>query len=280
MSAANPKRNLRHALKSLVPNWLADRPALRFGFTVLYVIALYADLLLEGMWQGLASAFPGAGTPTALALIGQGRALIRGSVETDDEYSARLRDWLNVWPEAGSDETLLTLLQNYLGGSLKMRLVTRAGNFTTIETDGTFTYATDGAWNFDETELPARSTWFSDIWLIVYLDTRWPSYTSLTDTAWTAAWGVSNLGLGHQVPRNIVNDLYSIIAVFKGPHTFLEAIVWTTDTALFVPGSLGSTYPNGRWGNWSRDNAGAQVAARPVTSGAGVLRFWTPKTGG
>ncbi len=278
---ARPVKNLRHALKSLVPNWLGDLRGLNVGFAVLFVIALIGDLLIEVMFQGLFASWPGKGTPTALGLLGRSRGLVRGIGETDAAYSERLRGWLDLWPEAGSDETLGRLIQAYLGNNLVVRVVDRRGRFTTINADGSVTKVTDAAWNFDTTELPDRAGWWSDLWIIVYLDSRWPVYTSLADAAFIAAWG-SETGFrtGLQVPQSVVSDINAIMAVFKGAHSWIEALVFTTDTSLFVPGSLGVTYPDGRWGAYSREIATVQSAARPITSAGGIIRYWDPGQGG
>ncbi len=275
-------RNIRHALKSLVPNWLSEIPGLKVGFTVLFVIALLADLLVEAMFEGLFAAWPGKGTATALSLNGRGRGFIRGQGETDDAYALRLVQWLDTWPEAGADELLVKLIQGYLGNNLVVRLIDRRGRFTTINADQTITVAHDATWNFDATENPERVGWWSDFWLVVYVtDGRWSTYANLSDPLWLAAWGNHDgPGTGHTVDRATPNDVKLLLSIFKGAHTYCEAIVFSTDTSVFVPGSLGVTYPNGRWAHWSRESAGVQIAARAITTGAGDLRFWIPTEGG
>ncbi len=115
----------------------------------------------------------------------------------------------------------------------------------------------------------------------MYLDSRWPIYVTLSDPAWLAAWGTTtNGGVGHQVPRGIVRDIAVLMSVFKGAHSWIETLVFTTDSAIFIPGALGATYPDGRWGAYSREIAGVQTLARPNTSGGGILRYWDPGSGG
>lgn len=276
-----PRRNLRHALKSFVPNWLSEIPGFKVGFTILFVIALVCDLFVETILEGVFAAFPGLGTPTAIPYIAQSRGFIRGDGETDDSFTARLRAWLQTWPEAGSDELLARLVQGYLGGNLVVRVVDRRGHFTTIRADQSVIVEDDSNWNPDATGIPERVGWWSDLWIIVYLDSRWPVYTDLSDPAWTAAWGTYNgFGTGLQVPRNIQNDLGIILSTFKGAHSYIEWMVFTTDTSLFVPGALGATYPNGRWGYWSKDVGAGQVPARSTDSAGGVLRYFVPVSGG
>ena len=280
----NNNRNLRHALKSIVPNWLADVPYFNVGFAVLYIIALIADCLIEVCLQGVRAAYPGVGTTTALTLIGQSRGLIRGLNESDAAYVARLNRWLDLWVTAGSAETLAQLIQTYLGGMPVVRVIDRAGNFVTANADGTTSKAVDATWNPDATGLPTRSGWWSDIWIVIYItDNRWARYTSLTDTAWLAAWGTSPLGGGLEADPAIPHAIFNILSTFKGAHTWVEWIAVTNDTTAFVPGSLGGQ-PPGTWGNWGRVVTVSGVdhyrVARPATTaGAGWLRFWVPNKG-
>lgn len=288
-------RGVRDALKSIVPAWLADRADdLNKGFKVLWVIAQMADGIVQTSIEGVKAALPGLGTPTALALIGASRRILRGVSETDDEYAARLRTWLDVWTNAASDEVLLQLLQGFLGPDIalpKLRLITRAGHFTTLNVDGSFTYDTDTDWtipgsSWDTFYQPHHDQWWSDIWIVVYVNaSRWPIYTSLTDPAWTAIWGAGTLGLGHQVPREAAQGVMSIIADMKGAHTFVQAVIFTTDTALYVPGALGGTGdPDGRWGSFSAPGFTSRVQAgvRTMSTGGGLgaIRYWTPYRGG
>lgn len=273
-------RGLRHALKSFIPNWLSDRRGFKVAYYTLYNIALMADILVEVSLQGFRSPLPGIGTPTALPLIGQSRGLIQGLLESDGDYAARLTGWLYVWRDAGSADGLANLLKTYIGGpTTTVRVVDRAGNFVSANADGTTTETIDASWNWDKIYNPERTGWWSDIWIICYVDfTRWPVYTNLSDAAWLAAWGTYNgFGTGHQVPRNMVDGVNSIIAEFKGAHTFVESIVWTSDTTLFIPGYLAGV-PDGTWGGWSKQNATReQVAAR--LHGL-TTRYWNPRGGG
>jgi len=275
-------RGVRDALRSIIPNWLADRLSNNTGYKVLYTIALLADGIIEVALQGLNAAWPGAGTPTALPLIGQSRGIIRGSGESDAAYEARLQQWNTLWQNAGADETLAQLIQTYLGNNLVVRVISRSGTFVTANADGTTTKAIDTSWNWDTAYNPERAPWWSDIWVVVYLDTRWPRYTYLSDTAWRSAWGTrQGFGIGHQVPRDAVDDVLNIVATFKGAHTWVEAIIWTTDTALFVPGSLGvGGNPTEYWGGFGADTGASEVPARTDNSTGGYTRYWIPAKGG
>lgn len=281
-------RGIRHAIASWIPNWLSNRAEKNTGYKLLYTAALVCDAVVETGLQGLRAAWPGKGTPTALPYIGQSRGLIRGLTETDDAYASRLRAWLTTWENAGDDTSLIRLLQTYLGtylaGSPRMiRIVNRAGNFVTVDSAGVVTRATDTDWDWDEVYEPYKSTWWSDIWIIVYVDGRWPTYADLSDANWLAAWGTyDGFGTGHMVPREAVDGVKNLVAAFKGAHTYLQAIVFTTDGLAFTPGTIGSwaDNPDGRWGNWSYDNGTSQVPARISAYIAFTTRFWIPTKGG
>lgn len=282
MAAITPygPRNIRHALKSWIPIWLSDRLSSRTGFALLYVIALAADELVEQLYEGTLAALPGAGTPTALALNGQMRGIPRGLTETDDEYVLRLRAWLSTWENAGSAETLVTLVAAFLGAGHVVRHIDRSKNMVTIDAGGVVTKSTAAAWDWDSLyQGTSRAAWLADTWLIIYVSpSEYPVYTDLTDPAWLANWGSEATGLGHQVPRNVVDGLYSILAAFKGAHTWMSAIVWSEDAAQFT-GS--ASLPDGKLADWSRaDGSNHQVPARTTVAAGKYFRYWIPRFGG
>lgn len=278
--------NLRHAIKSYVPNWLSNRVGFQSAFKILYACALLCDSLIAFGLQGIDAAWPGRGTPTALALIGQGRGLIRGIGESDDSYAARLRAWLTTWRNSGSPEVLAQLIQSYLGGMPVVRVIDRAGNFVTANADGTTTKVSDPTWNWDTVLNPERAGWWSDIWIVIYYsNATWPYYTSFTDPAWDAAWGTyNNFGLGFEITREPVEGISQIVASFKGAHTWVSAVIFTTDVTLFVPGSLGNSgNPDGTWGNWSKPVGIPMVQRRArsiETNGTEHTRYMIPNRGG
>jgi hypothetical protein len=279
MADDNP-RNIRDAIKSWCPNWLLRNQ----GFRWIFGMALSADFFSEAMFDGVLAPLPSQGTPTALPLIGQSRGIVQGLLESDDAYAARLVSWLTTWESAGSAETLVGLIQGFLGNNLVVRLLDRHGNFVTANADGTISLDSDPTWNWDGSAVPSTANNWSDMWMVVYVtDGRFPiTSTAFTDPAWTSAWGNNEGGgLGHQVPRVMVDGMYRIIANFKGAHTYLQAIIFTNDTTQFVPGSLGSI-PDGHYAGWSkRDGSNDQVPARTTDLGGGkYIRYWTPLTGG
>jgi hypothetical protein len=303
MSPPLPTRNIRHALASFVPNWLSNRKGLNVGYRVLYTIALMADVLVEMMLQGLRASRPGDGTPTALPVLGQGRGILQGYIESNGSFAQRLITWLTYWFNAGSGEVLAQMIGYFLSvglatdpthGAQVVRIVDRSGNWVTWQ-NGVTSTTVDKNWNWDGKLNPERSGWWSDIWIIICPITQFSApvapdpyvgYTSgnFADPAWLAAWGKGQAGIGHHMPRNIVNGILQIVSTWKGAHTFVQAIIWSCDPFLFVPGTLLSYpgNPDGTWGNWGkRDPAtGHSIPARTRVSSGQIVRYWTPRGGG
>lgn len=262
-----------------VPYWLANRKDRNVGYKILYAIALVLDSMVEFSLQGIYARFPGKGTTTALPYTGRSRGIIRGEAETDASYEARLRAWLDIWPNAGSDEVLARAIQSYLANSPRVRIVDRSGHWTTLESDGTVT-RTNAAWDWDSISNPERSDplypWWSDIWIIIY-PCEWP-ITGSALASLVGVWGTSELGTGHAVQRAAVDAITALCAQWKGTHCWLQAIIWSYDSSLFNPSSPGSL-PDGRWGQWHKWAPGS--GSVPARGGAadGTVRYWIPAEG-
>jgi hypothetical protein len=265
------------------PKWLRSYFSARFIYSLLRPL----DILVEVLLQGLAAAFPGLGTPSALPFIGQSRGLIQGEAETNTSFAARLRAWLDAWRNAGADEQLALEIQAYIGNDPTVRVVNRAGFFVTAAPNGTISFTSDPAWNWDSVSNPERASWWSDLWIII-TPSEFPIYANNADATWQATWGHSNgFGLGHQCSRRAVDAITGLVRRWKGAHTYVVAVIWVLPTngngPLFVPGNLGlAGNPDGTWGNWSKNVAGVQVASRTtapgVTSGSGSVRYWEPQS--
>lgn len=296
MALKYPNRGIRHALAGIVPNWLSNRPPFNTGFKILYAIALVFDVLVEMMLQGVYAAMPGKGTPTALGFIGQGRGILQGLAETNVDYAKRLRNWLTFWYNAGSGEVLAQMIQSFLPNSPRVTVIDRSGNFVIANQNGTTAFQRDATWNWDGISNPERMGWWSDIWVIVWPD-PWATWeigggggaTGWTNTAAKAQWhtgGPQGMGIGHQVPRVAVDGIYQIVSTWKGAHTFLVAIVFTTVQGLFSPGTLGTGgNPDGTWGRWGKFDGTKWVPSRTrelTVAGTyvGHCRYWTPGNGG
>lgn len=289
-------RGLRDGLKSYVPKWLSNRAGLNAGFKVLYTIAAMGDYMLEEGLQGVRSAWPGKGTPDALPLIGQSRGLLQGPLEPNATYVARLLNYLTTWQNAGSAETLVSVIQAYmigqgslgLGNLPVVRLVDRAGNWTTANADGSIT-ETSSPFNWDQSlgwddgrvHQPGNvvSGYWSDIWLIIAPSTGsspiYAEYTGTSDPAWTANFGKgATLGGGFQIPLSVADDILAMIANFKAAHTWVRAIIWPADSTSFAPASV---TVDGTFGDWSKLGASAQQVQARLTGNA---RFMIPADGG
>lgn len=283
-------RLLRNALGSIVPNWLANRAGLNVGYTFLYAIALVGDCLLEAAWEGFQDAL-GIGDPSALPYIGQSRSLLQGPLEPNAAFVVRLTQWLKTARTLGSRATMAAQIQAFLtpasGPLPTIRIVDRSGNWVSIDPSGNVTFTTDTAWNWDSVSNPERANFWSDMWIIV-APSQFATYANTSDAAWVAGWGNYSgtaLGWGHQVPRQYVDGILKIVGATKAAHTWIVAILWTSNAALLTPGSLGlAGNPDGTWGTWSKNVRQVQVPARttaiPGGSGGGTLRIWEPSGGG
>ena len=139
-------RGLRDSLRSFVPIWLQNRPALQVGYKILYAWALILDVLLKWAVEGVYCWFPGfslnAGpnqvdaASTALPFSSADpRNILQGPGESNESYAARLVAWRQDWEAAGSAEILAQQIQSFLVGAGTLgagvlpivRVVDRAG---------------------------------------------------------------------------------------------------------------------------------------------------------
>ena len=263
----------RDAFKAALPWWLSDRleQGKTVGYRYLWSIVSTLDVLNDGLIQGIQASWPGAGTPTALPLIGRSRGVIRGQIDTDDEYAAKLRAWLERAELWGSQRGIANELRDYLGNHPRVRVVNRAGHWFTLAQDGTVT-ETDAAWDWDSHSNPERNVpgapFWSEQWVIVY-PTQWATAgTWGTDEK----WGASTEGFGHNVTRQEVDAVTGLLAEVKSAGSRVRAVIWTSDTTLFDPTNPASL-PDGWWGKWGKDNG----SGRRVPSRNGACRYWEPR---
>jgi hypothetical protein len=290
VSAQPNYRGLRDALRTFIPIWLQNRPNLRTGYSFLYVVALVCDIFITWCVQAVYAWFPGysLGIPpgagldasSALPLLAASRGILQGPSESNASFAARLVPWLADWEAAGSSEILVSMLQAFIGGSPMVRVVDRAGNWVTIDPYGNIT-KTSAPWNWDEVLDWERDGWWSDLWIIVY-PTQW-EVTGAALSSLVPIWGNYNaatqVGTGHAVPPQYVDGILSILATWKGAHTFCAAIIWSYDSALFVPGAPVSGDPDGTWGRWAKLASGVLVPSR-YGAANGLVRYWVPNEGG
>lgn len=257
-------RGFRDSFRDYVLEWGSNRLSKSVGFRWLYSMIVPFDIMIQTALEGIIAPWPGRGTPTAIPLIARMRGLLQGEGETVGHFVQRLLAWLETYDEIGSDEQLVTQIHEYLGNSPMVRVVTRAGNWTTIAADGTITRAS-AAWDWDSISNPERSGYWSDLWIVVY-PTEWPV------TAIGALVDSHELGIGHAVPRVAVQAILSLVAQWKGVHTRVRAIVWSYDATLFDPANMSAPgNPDGHWGRWGKRVMGDSVPARNTT-----CRYWIP----
>lgn len=271
----------RNALARITPKWLSNRAGNNNGYILLWTIALLCDTMIQTGLEGLRASWPGKGTPDADPYIGQGRGLAQAPGESSLSFEARLRAWLQTWNNAASDDVLASQIQIYLGNTPTVRIVDRSGNWTTCNPDGSITRTKDVSWNWDGVSNPERAGMWSDIWIIVSPPpAAWVSYASTADANWVTAWQNKTISLGHAAPSpSAWNDILQLVSQWKGIHTYVRAIIWTTDATLFVPGSLGvAGNPDGTWGTWGKYVAGICVPSRTTVTGGGFVRYWEPET--
>ena len=281
-------RGLRDALRSLVPIWLQARPGFMVGYSILYTFALLVDVATKFCIEGTYCWLPGyslgasstqVDASTALPLVGRSRGIIRGEADTDVGYATKLVNWLTDWEAAGSSEILAAQIQAYLGNTPTVRIVDRAGNWVSIDPSGNIT-KTSAAWNWDSVSNPERAGWWSDLWIIVY-PCEW-AITGTTLASLVGVWGntstATEVGVGHAVPRAAVDAILGLVAQWKGAHCWCQAIIFSYDATLFVPGSPASGDPDGTWGDWAKLVAGVWSPSRTGASD-GRVRYWVPDGG-
>ena len=271
-------RGFRDGLRSYVPKWLSPRNGFQTAWTILYTLVATLDVGVQTLLEAVMAPWPGVGPPDALPLIGASRGIRRGEADTDASYATRLQGWRDTWDGIGSDEILVGQIQAYLGNNPMVRMVNRAGFWTSIDSAGNITHVSGVGLFWDDISNPERNDpdapWWGDIWIIVY-PTEWPKRAIPADGH---PWNDADIGLGHAVPRVANDAIRAIVDQWRAPHTWLQAIIWSYNAALFDPTNLNVALgnPDGRWGNWHKpDGSGGFVPARNSTD----CRFWIPPNG-
>lgn len=258
----------RDEIRSYVVPWLSDRktanPPRTAGFRYLWSMVAPLDAAMDVLFQGIAARYPGIGTPTALPLIGRSRGILRGQADTDAEYAEKLSKWLEKWRHAGTERQLAIEIHEYLANHPRVRVVNRAGHWTTVEEDGTIT-ENHATWDWDSVSNPERAGFWSELWIIVY-PTQWGFSGDWGDGR---DWGLDT-GLGHLVTGVERDAVRGLGAQWKAAHSRIRTVIWTSDTALFDPTVLG-TCPDGSWGQWSTRGSGSRVASSRNTT---TCRYW------
>ncbi len=211
----------------------------------------------------LGSVGRGGARESSLKYVGDARGLVRGRVETEDAFAERLRKWRQELRLQGSQEGLAKQVQAYVG-PVRVRVINRAGRWTTIEPDGTIVrHYPAFAFDWDSVSNPEREDFWSEQWIVVYS----PPYAQRPNTFGDGiALGDEALGIGMLSPSLENDTLRKVIAQWKSAHSFVRALIWCTDSSLFDP-LVPVTWPNGEWGQW---HIGTGVSDRDLSA----CRYW------
>lgn len=275
-------RQFRDAIRSMLPVWLSERPTLdkTVGFRLLWAIAALIDASSEFMLQALRARFPGVGTPTALLATGADRRIVRGVDDTDEEYIARLRGWLETHARSGSLEAVARAVHDYLPGRPKVRVINRHGWWGTIEAGwgAAFTVAkySPSIWNFDGSSNPERfgAASRSEVFIVVYDSYARAGDWGDPDGDTFGVAGGTSLGMSSLVRDMIM--MRTLVDEFKSAASRVRCVIFTNDPTDFDPVAA-STFmgpptliPNGWWGHYAKFAPGNNsVPARPINH----LRF-------
>lgn len=249
----------RDTILNIVPGWLRGP----FAERLLYALGLVNDAIGDATQAGVASRFPGE-NPGAFPRLGQQRRIARGFAESDDAYAVRLRRWLRSWDVAGNPIELMRQLQGYLSPfPVRIRCVTNAGAWTTLEADGSWSYHKAAAWDWDSgnvgpVEQAARRSRF---WIIIYPPAElWTEGPNLDDPLlWGGAIGTPGYTIGSTATPEQVLDIQTIVSTWKSAASACQNIIIAFDSASFDPTQTGPGFPDGLWGKWGKDGDPARL---------------------
>ena len=264
---------IRDLVKAISPPWLVGpgtpSTPLPAGAGIaeryVYAIAVQSDLLIAKVQDAIKLRFPGYLNASSLAQIGSDRAILRGYVETDDSYAARLRAWLDTWRHAGAARGVLQAVASYLPSNPGVRSVLEGAASYSVwdvlapgqdpSTAPTTYHVTPANWAWD------ALGWVKRRWLVLEA-TGWapigPDYA-----APGVVWGDPSLSWGMSVPAERAEALRGLVRTWKGGGTRYPWIIVSYDAALFDPsaGYPDPAMPDPTWGYWSTiDTSGARPA--------------------
>ncbi len=264
-------------LRRVVPKWLSERILAGFvvAFRFLYVMVSRLDAGTEILLQLTNARYPGIGTPTALALIGASRGLIRGIGETNAQYAAYLNQWRALQADKGGMRSLAKAIAHYCG-NVKVVVVNRGGTVVTVAaTTGAVTtqHAGDYAvpWNWDGVSNPEKAGHWSELWVLVF-SPPWAKRGAWGDVG--LKWGADALGFGH-LSNHVDHDaIRLLVAEWKRASSRVNCVVFVYAAALFdftTPAYM----PDGTFGKWSRPSA--SNPKERVGSRFTDCRYWHPQ---
>ncbi len=250
----------RHAFYKLVPSWLSTGD----GEKVLYALGRLTDGFIERARRSLTARFPTYSGPTGLALLGDERGILKGRNEDNAGYARRLRGWRgpNGHQVRGTPFAVLFQIWNYLGG-LECQTLDTAGNVYTIDTAGTRTATHGGSWDWD-----GDPAWYR-FWLrLKPADATFLRLGFHGEVAFTTEELLPGEAIG--LAGMSAGDADTVRRLFTGPHPWKPA--GTKAEWMIVADGTVSIVPDGTWHNWSKNDGGVQVQARPNTARYIALR--------
>jgi hypothetical protein len=255
----------RTVRRFLGPSWLTEEEGELIG----YSLDTIRDLFIERTRQSLMLRFPQQGPngetadPEVLALLGRDRRMVRGLFETDAEYAARLKLWLDDRRRAGNPYMLMQKLAEYLGPLPSYRTVDARGNWFARAADGTQTRSLKQE-NWDWSGEPVGERW-ARAWVIIYPNGLWSAEGDWGDVGDT--WGDDGETWGTTAPSEHVQTVRAIVADWGLPAGMrCINIIIALDAMSFDPTA---PEPDGTWEHWSMNTAGTQAATRLDTA-----RYW------
>lgn len=251
-------KRFQNIFSFLVPSWLSEGE----GGLVLASLGLIKDAFLERAEQGLDARFPTRTGPSALALIGDDRGIVRGRSETIEQYARRLIAWR--YPRGhrtrGSAFALLSQVVAYWGDAITFaNTIDKSSNLHVTLADGTESYFYGAiTWNWDGT--PISPNW-ARFWLGITVSATsgigaWPDFDD------PELWGGAlNADVCVGIRGITPDDARAMRRLFTG-RAWKPAGTRAEWLIVNLDGSAPAS--DGTWGTWSRNVAGTQTATRPA----------------
>lgn len=272
-------------LSPLAPPWLST------GTGASYLKVIGDALTALGVRTKDASKchFPGQNT-TALTLLGQDLVILRGYLESDASYAARLSIAHNSWQHAGQPRAVLAQMVAMLVGlqATSATPVPRGvvvGSLgapsptvvhwdwvynTTGSQDPSINYRAEtavGAWNWDGTYPWWRS------FLVLFAEAGATLGAAPVFGAAGKVFGDTTYSIGLNVPSQVALLLRQNLMLWKSDGTYYPWIIISFNGGTgtvgdeFSPNSgTGTGNPDGLWGRWGKTVAGVVVASRSSTA--------------
>lgn len=254
--------SFRVALKNITRvRWLLDPEV---GERFLFALGMPFDALADWMNEGVKARMPGAGTPTALYLVGRDRDIQRGFQEPAESYALRLRHAFETWQYGGLPFGIEAALRAYVSpADIKVRLVnaTHLGsdnlaNWKTTDVGGAFSryYATGiASYWFWRVATPETKWWRS--YAILYAANVWTRRTWGSGTWGSGTWGSTMTSAQARTVRQILRKW--------GPaRQWYQWIIVAFDDAVFDPMTGDGCPTAGGWDKASYNDGGVQKRRR------------------